>query len=70
MNDSQKREEIVDRHVGWEAYAAWRSGDKAFINRVPESTRNRALEYLEREPKQRGTLPSNELAELGSLLRL
>ena len=70
IEDSTKRDEVVDRHVGWEAYAAWRRGDRDFVEQLSLVSRGRALSYLEREPKQRGTLSSNELAELGSALRL
>ena len=68
--DSGKHAEIVHRHVGWEVYAAWRRGEKDFLERTPEKTRNQIVGYLEREPKHRGTLSSDELAELGSLLNV
>src|SRR3989344_1497403 len=71
LTSEAKREEIINRHLGWEAYAAFRSnaapewkqkimGDRKFAN---------AVELLNRPPKQNNTLSSKDLAELGSILR-
>ena len=70
LTSPEKREEIIDRHVGWEAFAAGRRGENSFLERVPEVTRTAATEYLSRTPKSNGTLSSKELAELGALLRI
>jgi len=70
LESDEKRQEIVNRHIGWEAFAAFtKRGNKDFIRHVPKERRETALEYLGRVPKENGTLSSKELAELGALLR-
>lgn len=66
-----KREEIINRHLGWEAYKAFHSdpapgwkqkitNDRRYID---------ALELLNKPPNQFKTLSSKDLAELGKYLR-
>lgn len=65
-----KSEEIVNRHLGWEAYGAYnQNGQKEFLEKIPADKRPSILVLLERKPKDNGTLSSKELAELGALLR-
>ena len=69
--DQTKYEEIVDRHVGWEAFAAYNGNEERdFVGQIhnPE-IRTQVTSYLDRTPKENGTLSSKELAELGALLR-
>ncbi len=64
----EKIAEIVDRHVGWEAY---RMKDKRFAERFSKHPLYRKLqELLNKAPKStNGDLSSKDLAELGSVIR-
>jgi len=70
LKSPEKVQEIIDRHVGWEAYHA---KDKAFMKNIqlqrnPFYNEIRAL--LAKAPKTpNGDLSSKDLAELGSMLR-
>lgn len=65
-----KSEEIVNRHLGWEAYGAYNQNEqKEFLEKIPADKRLSILGLLKRRPKDNGTLSSKELAELGALLR-
>ncbi len=71
IEDSTKHAEIVNRHIGWEAFAAHQHGDTDFVQRIPQANREKAIEYLRRAPKrENGSLSSKELAELGALIRI
>jgi hypothetical protein len=64
-----KRQEIVDRHIGWEAYGAYnKSEDRNFIEKLG-ATKDKVLEFLNKEAKNNGTLSSKDLAALGALVR-
>jgi hypothetical protein len=70
LESGSKREEIVNRHLGWEAYAAFQNNPeyRASVTGNPEYTD--ALELFNKAPKStNGTLSSKDLAELGKALR-
>src|SRR5262249_34024534 len=66
LTSETKRDEIINRQLGWEAYHAhpeWKQkalGDPRFL---------KAWELLNKAPKADGKLSSRDLAELGKLLR-
>jgi hypothetical protein len=67
LRSPKKIQEIVDRHVGWEAY---RAKDKKFARKFKKHPLFKTLnEYLNKKPKENGDLSSKDLAELGALLR-
>ena len=60
---------MIDRHVGWEVYQAYRSGSNKFLDKVRDSRNVGEIKaLLERTPKENGTLSSLDLARLGSLI--
>lgn len=71
LTSKAKQAEIINRHLGWEAYAVFHG------NVVPEwkqkimsdSKFADALKLLNKPPKQNNTLSSKDLAELGKILR-
>lgn len=70
FESEEKRAEIVNRHVGWEAYGSSRQGDNDFLDLLSEDKQSAVIELLTQPPKENGTLSSKELAELGALLRV
>ncbi|MES2225582.1 MAG: hypothetical protein V4480_02120 [Patescibacteria group bacterium] len=70
LESEEKREEILNRHLGWEAYEAFQN-DPAYKVRVMGSPEYRKVESLFTKPPKtsHGTLNSKDLAELGKLLR-
>lgn len=69
LESESKREEILNRHIGWEAYAAFRNNPE-YKTRVQNDPRLRdALRLFTKEPKANQSLSSNDLAELGKMLR-
>lgn len=73
MEDTQVREDILNRHLGWELYEKWR-GDyhqeiADALDRLDLELRADLLGYLNRTPKSNHTLSSSALAELGALYR-
>jgi len=71
LTSDEKREEIINRHLGWEAYAAFRGNAAPEWKQTIASDRRfaNALALLNKPPKQNGSLSSKDLAELGKLLR-
>lgn len=71
LTSEKKREEIINRHLGWEAYATFRGDATPEWKQKIMSDRKFAnvLELLNRPPKQNNTLSSRDLAELGKTLR-
>jgi hypothetical protein len=66
----EKQEEIVDRHVGWEAYNAFMAKDGEFMDnlaRIPNAEQVKAI--LTIPAKKNGTLSALDLARLGALLK-
>lgn len=71
--------EVIDRHIGWETYNAYREGapcfrDATIWERIHPQNRAAIEELLSHPPKGHGepgegTLPAHELAKLGALLR-
>ena len=69
LQSESKREEILNRHIGWEAYAAFQ-GNAEYRARVQNDPRLRdALSLFTKAPKMNRSLSSSDLAELGRLLR-
>lgn len=65
----EKQKEIVDRHVGWEAYHNFRLNNQSFINIVNAHHKVREIwAILNKPPKDNGELSSFDLAALGTLL--
>ena len=71
LTSEAKREEIINRHLGWEAYAAFRGNAAPEWKQKIMSDREfaNALELLNKPPKQNNSLSSKDLAELGKILR-
>lgn len=71
LTSETKREEIINRHLGWEAYAAFRGNVAQEWRQKIMSDRkfSNALELLNKSPKQNNSLSSRDLAELGKILR-
>jgi hypothetical protein len=71
LESESKREEILNRHIGWEAYAAFQDkNNPEYKTRVQNDPRLRAtLRFFTKEPNAHRSLSSNELAELGKMLR-
>lgn len=70
LESQTKQDEIINRHLGWEAYAAFSGnvqGWREKVERDPKFTP--ALELLSKPPKQNNTLSSKDLADLGRTLR-
>lgn len=71
LTSDEKHEEIINRHLGWEAYLTFHNDVmlewKQKIMNDPNFSD--ALELLNKPPKQNYTLSSKELAELGKILR-
>jgi hypothetical protein len=68
VENMDKMNEISLRHLGWEAYKAFQESSewKSKIRNRPFWAKVKP--YLERPPKENGTLSSLELAELGAAL--
>lgn len=67
LRSPEKVREIVDRHVGWEAY---RTKDKKFAERFKKHPLyKKLLEYLNKPAKRNGDLSSKDLADLGAVIR-
>jgi hypothetical protein len=70
LESESKREEIINRHLGWEAYAAFQNNPEYRANVTGNPEDNDALGLFSKAPKATsGTLSSKELAELGKILR-
>ncbi len=69
MASEEKRNEIIDRQVGWEAYNAYQLNDKKFLQGLQQAEKDSIIKYLMLAPKSNNTLSSKHLAELGTLLR-
>jgi hypothetical protein len=70
LESESKREEIIDRHIGWEAYAAFKQFPEYRDRITNDPKKAQALEFFKKSPKATsGSLSSSELAELGKLLR-
>lgn len=71
LASEEKREEIINRHLGWEAYTAFRSNaTQEWKQRIANDRRFvRALDLLNKEPKPNSSLSSKDLEELGKILR-
>ncbi len=70
FESKEKQEEIINRHLGWEAYMLFHATPewKVFFEEDPRFAD--ALPLLMKEPKpDNGTLSSHELAQLGKCLR-
>jgi hypothetical protein len=70
--DKEKTEEIVNRHVGWEAYESYKKKERLFVNFVmglPMDVRKQIQALLNKKSKENGTLSSYDLAILGEFLR-
>lgn len=65
----EKKEEIVNRHTGWEVYKAHSGGERAFLERLRGEGKEEIMGLLAHEPKENGTLSSYELARLGELIK-
>ena len=69
LESKEKQEEIVNRHLGYEAYRAFNSNSE-WKKKIEKDNRfTRALELLNKKPKQDGQLSSYDFAELGKRLR-
>lgn len=70
LTSEKKQQEIINRHLGWEAYAAFNSPQNPdFRNRITADSRfTKALDLLRKSPKENRTLSSKDLAELGAVL--
>ncbi|MGE5541078.1 MAG: hypothetical protein ACM3TU_02220 [Bacillota bacterium] len=69
LESESKQEEMINRHLGWEAYTAYLTNEE-FRNRVVSDPAFKpALDLFNKPPKERGTLSSYDLAELGKVLR-
>jgi hypothetical protein len=66
-----KRNEIMHRHIGWEAYQAYKS-DPEFKKKMDDKyewgAKREVYDLFNRQPKENGTLSSKELAALGRCL--
>ena len=72
MESKTKQEEIIARHLGWEAYAEFNNpkSTAAWKQEVREGGKYaKARALLAAKPKENNTLSSRDLAELGKLLR-
>jgi len=71
LSSEKKQREIVDRHLGWEAYAAFNSPESVeWRNTISADPKfSKAIEILNKKPKENKTLSSFDLAALGALLR-
>jgi hypothetical protein len=69
LESEEKQGEIVNRHLGWEAFAAYKNFPpyKKMIEENPAFAA--AHEHFNKEPKENGSLSSAELALLGEALR-
>lgn len=65
----EKREEIVNRHIGWELYGAYTNGNRGFVEKIGTGEKEEVEELLKTPPKENRTLPSYKLARLGMLAR-
>jgi hypothetical protein len=67
LKSPEKVQEMIDRQVGWEAY---RAKDSKFAEKYKKHPLYKKLqEYLGMKSKNRDTLSSKDLAELGALVR-
>lgn len=70
LTSDKKREEIVNRHLGWEAHVAFQANAEWKNKIVSDGKFAKALPLLNKPPKQNSdTLSSKDLAELGKALR-
>jgi hypothetical protein len=71
LTSEAKRDEIINRQLGWEAHHAYRRDpDPEWKQKVSSDPRFvKALELLNKTPKADGQLSSRDLAELGKFLR-
>ena len=73
LSSEKKQQEIIDRHLGWEAYAAFNSNSPESVewrNTIIANPKfTKALEILNKKPKENKTLSSFDLTALGTLLR-
>lgn len=70
LESQTKSNEIINRHLGWEAYAAFQANSQGWREKVAQDPKlSAALELLNKPPKQNNTLSSSDLAELGKRLR-
>src|SRR4030042_879965 len=64
MSSKNKQLEISDRHLGWEVYAAYQSGNHSFLNKLKDRNIRAEIEdYLLKPSKDNGTLSSRDLAD-------
>lgn len=70
LESQTKQDEIINRHLGWEAYAAFSTNAQGWKEKVARDPKFApALELLNKPPKQNNTLSSKDLADLGAALR-
>lgn len=69
LESEAKREEIINRQLGWEAYAAFKHIPQYQERVLGGSMSEAALTLFNKAPKENGSLSSKDLAELGKLLR-
>lgn len=74
LESEEKQREIIDRHLGWEAYAVFNNPATEERQRWKEKILgdprySKALAFLNKTPKENRTLSSKDLAELGAILR-
>lgn len=62
----EKQDEIINRHLGWEAYNRKEDGS---LNVDPLIITEPIEQFLSMPPKSNGTLSSKSLAQLGEMLR-
>ena len=65
----QKRDEIINRHIGWELYKAYHGGERSFVEKAKDHNYEELKMLLERQPKENGTISSFELAWIGEIVR-
>lgn len=69
LKSPEKQKEIVDRHVGWDAYIAY-AENQNFLDRIHDKgLQGKIATLLRKAPKSNGNLSSKDLAELGALIR-
>lgn len=69
LESKAKQDEIINRHLGWEAYAAFNANAEWKAQVMQDPRFAPALEFLNKPPKQNNTLSSKDLADLGKALR-
>ncbi len=72
MDSVPIQKEIIDRHVGWEVYGAFRKMNQAerqlFLDKFKGDSRLKITALLNKVPKPNNTLSSLDLTTLGNLL--